>query len=104
MHQEQLHFETLKVDRGWYFVEYTPPITACPFATVQLVIIEEAQTERVAAAMEKELASWLDRYPVPVMVSSFDGKGDLVRLGSVRACDHIIGWKNLTPAAFEPLA
>jgi hypothetical protein len=90
--QDQLFFETLKVDRGWYFVEYSPPIASYPFATAQLIVANEVEAGRVAVAMEYELASWLRRYSVPSMVSSFDGKGSLISLSGVRDCDHLIGW------------
>jgi hypothetical protein len=93
VHQDQLFFETSKVHRGWYFVEYKPPLPSYPFATAQLVVLNEAKTERVALTMEHELASWLQRYPVPLMVSSFDEAGTLISLSGVRDCDHLIGWQ-----------
>ncbi len=92
--EDQLFFEKLKVHRGWYFVEYNPPLASYPFATAQLVILDEGKAERVARAMEHELASWLNRYPVPLMVSSFDGTGTLISLSGVRDCDHLIGWQD----------
>jgi len=95
MEQEKLYFDTLKVDRHWYFVEYSPPQPTSPFASVHLVITEEVEAERVAVAMEKELQLWLQRYPVTVMVSSFDSKGLLINLNPVRSFDHILGWKDL---------
>jgi hypothetical protein len=82
----------MKLDRGWYFVEYTPPITGSPFASVQLVIPQTADMGRVAAAMEEELGYWLKRYPVPIMISSFDGTGSVIRLGPLRSFDHLTGW------------
>jgi hypothetical protein len=92
--EDQLYFDALKVDRGWYFVEYSPPTASYPFATAQLVVVDEAKAGRVAVAMEQELASWLQRYSVPLMVSSFDGKGSLISLSGVRDCDHLVGWQD----------
>jgi hypothetical protein len=94
VHQDQVFFESLKDHRGWYFVEYSPPIPSNPFATAQLVVLDKVKTKRVAMAMEHELASWLQRYPVPLMVSSFDGTGTLISLSGVRDCDHLIGWQD----------
>jgi len=42
--------------------------------------------------MEAELEHWLRRYSIPIMVSAFDRKGDLVRLENSRGCDHLIGY------------
>ena len=42
--------------------------------------------------METELATWLRRYPVPIIVSAFTDSGDLLHVSAVRACDHLIGW------------
>jgi hypothetical protein len=98
--QDQLFFETLKIHRGWYFVEYSPPLPSYPFATAQLVVVDKVETERVAKAMEHELASWLERYPVPLMVSSFDGTGTLISLNTVRECDHLIGWQDSVSSKF----
>jgi hypothetical protein len=44
--------------------------------------------------MEFELSDWLARYPVPIMVSAFDSKGDLIDLSVVRECSHLFGWRD----------
>ena len=96
---EKLFFVTLKEDRGWYFVEYRPPrppITSYPFATLNVVIPDTVGVARIADAMETELKLWLARYPIPLMVSSFDGKGALYNLGTVRASSHLIGFIDKT--------
>jgi len=91
----QLFFQTTKEDRGWYFVEYRPPISGHQFATLHLVVIEKISAlEEIAQSMEAELVIWLERYPVPVMVSAFDDSGQLIRLEGHRACDHVIGYIN----------
>lgn len=89
---EQIFFEKIKEDRGWYFVEYAPPNPSYRFATLQLVIPGKATTKTIAEAMEVELRHWLGRYPIPIMVSAFDAKGDLVDLTNVRESDHLIGF------------
>jgi hypothetical protein len=87
-------YEPIKENRGWYFVEYNPPRNGERFAGLQLVIIESASQNKIADAMEQELKNWLKRYPIPIMVSSFDNKGDLYSLGKARTCDHLIGFFN----------
>jgi len=93
MSQERLLFDTVKVDRGPYFVEYCPP-NAAPFAMMQLIFPNAADSEDIAAAMEHELSHWLQRYDVPVMVSAIDGTGSLVSLKGVRESNHLFGWND----------
>ncbi|HEU4951094.1 MAG TPA: hypothetical protein VFT46_04040 [Holophagaceae bacterium] len=89
----QLFFDATKEDRGWYFVEYHPPISGHQFATVQIVVLDMAKApEDIAATMETELVAWLERYPVPIMVSAFDDTGSLICLESYRSCSHLIGY------------
>ena len=92
MDNNRLVFSTLKAHRGWYFVEYVPPVYGLPFATLSLTTLEQAEPTNVALAMETELGTWLRRYPAPIMVSAFTDSGDLLRVSAVRACDHLIGW------------
>ena len=70
---------SIKEKRGWYFVEYNPPANGSKLAHLFLVItIENARDIDVANAMETELKEWLNRYPVPLFVSAFDDKDDLL--------------------------
>jgi hypothetical protein len=91
--KDRLFFQATKEDRGWYFVEYRPPISGYQFATLQLVVLEKARApEEIAESMEAELVIWLERYPVPIMVSAFDDSGSLIRLEGHRGCNHVIGY------------
>jgi hypothetical protein len=64
-----------------YFAEYNPVVTGMPFASVGLVFTSEPpDATAIRGLMEAELASWLSRYRVPLFVSSFDVKGDLIQL------------------------
>jgi len=86
-----LSFDSLKEPRGWYFVEYAPPIAGNPFALVSLTILNDSAVSahsRISGAMEHELKHWLERYPVPVMVSAFDAAGDLI---SLEPSAHLMG-------------
>jgi hypothetical protein len=66
----------VKENRGWYFVEYHPPVNNFKFVNLQLIItIENPREMDVVNAMEKELIEWLNQYPVPLYVSAFDNKG-----------------------------
>lgn len=69
---EDRKYMPIKENRGWYFVEYHPPVGDFKFASLHLVItIEDPIKVNICNAMEKELSDWLDRYPVPLFVSNF---------------------------------
>ena len=90
---DQLFFEATKEDRGWYFIEYRPPISGYQFATLGVVVLESARMrEDIAAVMEAELVIWLERYPIPIMVSAFDDTGSVIALDGHRTCSHLIGY------------
>lgn len=93
MPQEKLFFVTLKEHRDGYFVEYSPPTPSNRLATLNLVFPKPVDLELMTDAMEREVKSWIDRYPVPLMGSAFDEKGDLVDLTPVRPYTHLIGIK-----------
>ena len=85
-------FESLKEDRGWYFVEYSPPLVRYRFSIIQLSCVEPKNAAAIADAMEAEARIWLHRYPLPVMVTTFSSAGDVISLSGVRPSDHLIAW------------
>jgi hypothetical protein len=99
MTTDKLFFGAVKEDRGWYYVEYQPPHLGFRFAVLSLVVPDAQPASAVAAAMEAELKAWLLRYPVPLMVSAFDGKGDLFSLEGARSSDHLMGYTDLATEA-----
>lgn len=91
--QNGLRFESIKEDRDWYFVEYSPPTSGYLFAILTLTIPQgDHSLEQIAVVMEAESASWLKRYPIPLMISAFNSAGDVVNLETVRGCNHLIGY------------
>ncbi len=52
---------------------------------------DAANPGKVGSAMEDEASFWLRRYPVPVMVSAFNGAGDLIHLSP---SNHLMGKTN----------
>ncbi len=86
-------YTPIKEDRNWYFVEYNPPIKDFKFATLHLVMLDENKPEiDIVNAMEKELKDWLNRYPVPLMVSTFDNTGSLYSLSAIKDYNHLTGF------------
>jgi len=92
MNTEKIYYQPVKEDRGAYFVEYLPPSHSYRLATLQLVFSEQVDISLVVDAMEKELRIWIKRYPIPLMVSSFDETGALYSIEKLRPCNSLIGY------------
>ena len=92
MEPNHIRFSSLKEDRGWYFVEYSPPITNYRFSTLQLSVVESTNDQAVAEAMESEVREWMDRYPVPLMATAFSVDGSVIPLTGLRPIAHLMGW------------
>ena len=92
MSDEGRIFEPVKEHRGQYFVEYHPPRPSDLLARLDLVFPDDVAPASVADRIEQEFLHWIDRYPVPVMVSSFGPDEQLIPLGDVRSWDHLVGY------------
>lgn len=90
---EQLFFESIKEHCGAYFVEYQPPVAGNTFATLSLVFPESPELSHVADLMQSELKRWLIRYPVPLMITAFDAKEDIIRTNENPDDCHLVGWR-----------
>jgi len=99
MVEEKIYFSTLKEGRDKYFIEYSPPLHGFPFANLQLTYTEDVGLEQVSKAMEIEAITWLDRYPVPVMVSAFNDSGDLIHLDGIRPESHLMCFYSIGTSA-----
>jgi hypothetical protein len=89
---EIIRWKTIKEPREKYFVEYDPANKCSHFALLSLTFWEEAEKDAVVSAMETEASVWLSRYAVPIMVSSFDKRGDLIDLKPVKDCNHLMAF------------
>ena len=85
-------YEPVKESRSWYFVEYRPPTHGARTAMLALVITENASQKKIVTTMERELKEWLVRYPVPIMVFSFDNKDNRYNFSKLKGCDCLIGF------------
>jgi len=101
MAPDDIRFGSLKEDRDWYFVEYSPPMANYRFSLLQLSVVEARDVQAVATAMESEIREWLHRYPVPVMATAFSADGDVLSLKGVRPIDNLMAW--LDPAESQPV-
>ena len=93
-------YEAIKEDRGDYYVEYKP-LSSGIFAHLNLIFLHECEKARIADAMEQELHIWLSRFPIPLMVSSYDDKEDNIELESVRSCNYLFGF--IDPSSNQPI-
>lgn len=85
--------EKIKEHRGDYYVSYQPADLRSRFASVQLTFLGNGHdVADVKAAMERELKSWLSRFRVPVTVSSYDAKDDLIHVAPEFAQSHLAGY------------
>lgn len=86
-------WKEIKEDRVSYYVNYNPiNLRNHNFANLQLVFTETLKTEQIAVLMENELKLWITRFPLPIMVTSFDAKGDLISLEQSRPNNELIGY------------
>ncbi len=87
-----MYFDLIKEDRGSYFVEYQPPVSNNPFATLNLVYPESYELGSVGYTMKAEVAHWLARYPVPIMASAYDAAENSIRPHGDVDDGLLVGW------------
>lgn len=96
MDSQKVFREKIKEHRGEYYVSYQPPDTRFPSAFVQLTFLDNRHDVAVVKkAMERELQSWLSRFRVPVRVSSYDAKDDLIQVATEFSQSHLAGYVDL---------
>lgn len=99
---EEVFREKIQEDRGYYFVEYEPAARLVGFAYINLTFPEGGTDHgSMRQAMEKELLYWLKRYPVPVLVSSFNSAEDLIYVNSTSEESHLMGYFELESCSIQ---
>lgn len=89
-----LRFKDVILHRSSYRVTYMPTWEKWPFAAVQLSYIETPVLEQIVVDMETEAKIWASKYAVPVMVSAFDVKSDLVHLTGLKDRAQLMAFMN----------
>jgi len=85
-------FEKIEEARKNYYVSYTPPIADINFASLHVVFSDNPPDEPfIRKIMESELKYWIDRYPVPLMVTSFDTNDNSLISGDYYEAS-LVGW------------
>lgn len=74
-------WQEIKENRDGYFVSYNPiNLKSYNFAMLNLVFTTNSSTGTISSLMETELDYWINRYPLPIMISAFDYKGNKIAL------------------------
>lgn len=91
-----LFFDKLKEDRGWYFVEYSPPTPKGLLANIVLVVYDKnhSDAEEIARGIEAEAVTWVSRYDVPVFASACDSAEQSIDLTSVRDKNALVAFRD----------
>jgi hypothetical protein len=87
---DEVFRDAIMEPRDGFNVEYVPARTGGAFATAGLTFTSEiVDAEKIKRSMDEELAFWLKLYRVPLFVSSFDAKGDLI---TIEPYSHLMGF------------
>ena len=85
-------YKSIKEDRGWYFVEYTPAIAKNYAGLTLTIMTEKAKKINITQAMEKELKNWLLRYKVPLLVSAWDIEDNQYSFDELNKTKNLVGF------------
>lgn len=93
MDNQKVFRERIEEHRGDYYVSYQPADARFPSAFAQLTFLDNGYAiTDVKKAMEYELKSWLSRFRVPVMLSSYDAKDDPIHVATEFDQSHLVGY------------
>lgn len=93
MDGQKVFREQIKEHRGDYYVSYQPADTRFSSAAAHLTFLGNGHdVADVKKAMERELQSWLSRFRVPVTVSAYDAKDDLIQVATEFSQAHLAGY------------
>lgn len=81
---EKLYFNTVTKKYNNFYCEYSPPNYKGLFATLRITFITNYSIDEIIKIMEKEAEYWFERYPLPLMVSSFDKTGNYINLTDIK--------------------
>ena len=90
-----VNWKPLKANRGAYFVEYVPAGPSNYLAALVLTYVDDTpDSKEIVADIQSEFDSWINRFPVPLMVTATDKKGDDVDLSSLKRNQFFVGFKD----------
>jgi hypothetical protein len=101
MAPDDVRFGSLREHRGWYLVEYSPPMQNYLYSILQISVLEERGARAVVQALEAEARAWLQRYPIPLMATAFSADGSVLALNGARPTNYLMAWSE--PLQAEPV-
>lgn len=97
----KVYFSPVKEIRDRYFVEYHPPAPDHTFATLSITFLATCSHHGIVGIMEQEAVTWLKKFPIALMVSSFDDTGDLIYLNDLKPDSHLMCFYDTTKTNIE---
>ena len=88
--KENLYFETIKEKGDGCLIKYHPLGPGSLFASLTITFIDEIEVENVVNELEIQNQKWIKRYPISLMASAFDKRGDLIDLSPVKKESHLV--------------
>lgn len=86
-------YNDIKKKYDKYFVIYYPiNLKNEKIAKLEIVFTELVDNNEVINVMEEEFDKWISKYPLPIMVISFDAKGDIINLKDTK--NYLAGYLN----------
>lgn len=106
----ELIFQAIEERRDDYLVRYTPATPGSLFASLALTFLQSQESADIGKLMHEESFTWIQRYAVPLMTSSFNDSDSLIHLEPACDCDHLfavlendgvtVHWKMLEGSEF----
>lgn len=88
-----IRWKSLQEHRDTYFVEYIPASSSIYLASLVLTYTKEAPSaSSVVSDIEKEFKTWLQSFPVPLMATAVDRKGEGIDLSSLKEDRFLVGF------------
>ena len=85
-------WETIKIGKGSYFIEYHPARTDYTIANLQLFFIQSLPKEEMAQILEREFQEWAYKYSAYTFATAWDDKEDRIELTKLRPANTITGF------------
>jgi len=77
--KEQIYFDTIKLAKDNYQVDYSPNYSA-NHAILGLTFIQNIRKRDMLSYMRQEAKKWIAKYPVPLLVFAYDDTGSTITL------------------------
>lgn len=88
-------YDEIEKKHDKYFVTYRPINSKKDeFAILSIIFPQLVDNKEIANIMEEELHIWISKYPLPIMVTSYDNKSDHIYLKDIKESNHLVGYIN----------